>query len=351
MSEDPSPRAVEWAQTIPAFDAGATALWRRVRPWLIWALGAVVLAYTLLHQLLFWAAVVAALFVAGWLQGTPAVRLWMRHQVVRLRLRLLPPTGVYIDWTTPAQDHDHEIARAEFARVMTVLHTLPRDVEGDGRTERRKWLYAATEQADGLMIRGDNPFLSIGTRSPRAASAPAPLGFVGVAAAVGGLAKWRVFALAALGAVAALLYARGEVLETQRDAAQASLAATETALSAERSARMAAESNARDWQDRLSTDIRLALEQGRISREYYEQQQARAARLQQRRAARNETTTVTDGGGVVDLGDSLRELAAPAAATLPDLPATTPGSDSPGRVHGGPARGAGFPTARAAASE
>lgn len=319
-----TPRAREWAAGIPAFEARVAAWWARWRPYALWIAGGGALTYAVLHQLFMWAAVVAALFALGWVQNDPRVQRWARHLLTNLRLRLTPSGQIYIQWPTPAADYDHEVARGEFARVMTQLHALPRDVEGDGRIERRKWLYAATEQADGLIIRGDNPFLAIRTRPQSAASAPVQ-GFVGVAAAGGAVTHWRALVIVALGAAAALFYARGEMLETQRDTARADKARAEERAATSERFRLQAEQDLAEWVDVDRTETRLALEQARTSRAFWQEQEARRRRLEQRRAERAREI-VADTSEPVDLGDSLRDLAAPAGA-LPEMPGPAPSSD------------------------
>ena len=322
-----TPRAREWAAGIPAFEARVAAWWARWRPYALWIAGGGALTYAVLHQLFMWAAVVAALFALGWIQNDLRVQRWARHVLTNLRLRLTPSGQIYIQWPTPPADYDHEVARTEFARVMTQLHALPRDVEGDGRIERRKWLYAATEQADGLIIRGDDPFLAIRTRPQSAASAPVQ-GFVGAAATGGVLRHWRAIVMAVLSVAAALFYARGEVLETQRDTARTDKARAEERAATSERFRLQAEQDLAEWVDVDRTETRLALEQARISRTFLQEQEARRRRLEARRAER-EREIVADTPVPVDLSDSLRDLAAPAAA-LPEMPGPAAGSDPAG---------------------
>ena len=315
-----SPRAREWAAGIPRFDAWASSTLARHRGAIGATVGGAVVVLLVWQQLLFWAGLVAALFAAGFLAPRlQRVRAWALWLAVRLR------GSQETQWSAPAQDSDHEYARSQWDATRDALLTVSQAAEGDERAKRRELIYYLAELLDGLTIRGDRP-LHIKTRSQRAASAPAPLGFVGTAAVA--RAPWRLIVTGLLAAVAALLYARGEVLEAQRDRATTSLAASEAALAAERNARMAAEANAQQWQERLDGDVRAALEQTRQTREFLTEQQARQQRLANRRAARNETS---DSTGSVDLTGSLRDLAAPAFA-VPDLPAAAPSSDTAGRV-------------------
>jgi hypothetical protein len=323
-----SPRAREWAAGIPAFEARVAAWWARWRPYALWVAGGAALTYAVLHQLFMWAAVVAALFALGWVQNDPRVQRWARHLLTNLRLRLTPSSQIYIQWPTPPADYDHEMARTAFARVMTQLHALPRDVEGDGRIERRKWIYAATEQADGLIIRGDDPFLAIRTRPQSAASAPVQ-GFVGAAVAGGAVTHWRTLVMVALGAAAALLYARGELLETQRnDERSRRVAAEETSRSWQDRAAQS-ETDLAAWQERYGQDMTALIEESRQSRDLMERSMRRASRATQRRAERD---AVIATPGPVDLGDSLRDLAAPASADtpVPIVPGPAPSGDPAG---------------------
>lgn len=323
-----TPRAREWAAGIPAFEARVAAWWARWRPYALWIAGGGALTYAVLHQLFMWAAVVAALFALGWVQNDPRVQRWARHLLTNLRLRLTPSGQIYIQWPRPPADYDHEVARSEFARVMTQLHALPRDVEGDGRIERRKWLYAATEQADGLIIRGDDPFLAIRTRAQSAASAPVQ-GFVGAAVAGRAVTHWRALVMVALGAAAALLYARGEVLEAQRDKANNDrVLAEETALMWQGRATRS-ETDLAAWQERYSDDLTALVEESRQSRDLMERSMRRASRATQRRAERE---AIISTPGPVDLSDSLRDLAAPATADapVPIVSSPAPGSDPAG---------------------
>jgi hypothetical protein len=319
-----SPRAREWAAGIPAFEARVAAWWARWRPYALWIAGGGALTYAVLSQLFVWAAVVAALFALGWIQNDPRVQRWARHLLTNLRLRLTPSSQIYIQWPTPPADYDHEVARAEFARVMTQLHALPRDVEGDGRIERRKWLYAATEQADGLIIRGDDPFLAIRTRPQSAASAPVQ-GFVGAAATMGVLPHWRALVMVVLGVAAALLYARGEMLETQRNDERARRVTAEETARGWQARAQQSETDLAAWQERRDQDLAALIEESRQSRDLMERSLRRSSRLTARRAEREVVVTTP---GPVDLGDSLRDLAAPASAdTLPVMPSPSPGSD------------------------
>jgi hypothetical protein len=344
MMDDGGPRAREFAAGIPAFNAAVALIWARWRRWIVTGAGGLGLVWLLMHHLLFWAATVAALFVWYWFADTPRVRAWLRHAITALRLRLLPPAGVYFVWSSPAQDADHAQARSAFQAVMAQLAALPRDVDGDGRVERRKWLYAATEQADGLMIRGDDPFLAIRTRPLAAASAPvAPMGFVGAAAATGVVSRWRLLVMVALGAAAALLYARGEVLEAGRDAARADAARAEERAQAADRLRQEAEADLGEWINRSQEDVRLVLEENRISREYLAAQEDRRRRLEARRAERErQAAEAVVNPDPVDLTGSLRELAAPAAAAMPEMPPAAPGSDPAGGVSDGEAGSPGF---------
>jgi hypothetical protein len=206
---------------------------------------------------------------------------------------------------------------------MVSLHALPRDVEGDGRIERRKWIYAATEQADGLIIRGDDPFLAIRTRPQSAASAPVQ-GFVGAAATLG-LPRWRSLVMVALGVAAALLYARGEMLETQRNDERARRVTAEETARGWQARAQQSETDLAAWQERRDQDLAALIEESRQSRDLMERSLRRSSRLTARRAERE---TVVTTPGPVDLGDSLRDLAAPASADpLPVVPSPSPGSD------------------------
>jgi hypothetical protein len=322
--EDGGPRAREWAAGIPAFNAAIALIWARWRRWIITGAGGVGLVWLVFHQLAFWAVTVAALFVWYWFADTPRVRAWLRHLLMALRLRLLPPQSVHFVWRTPAQDFDHQQARKAFEQVMVSLHALPRDVEGDGRIERRKWIYAATEQADGLIIRGDDPFLAIRTRPQSAASAPVQ-GFVGAAATMGVLPHWRALVMVVLGVAAALLYARGEMLETQRNDERARRVTAEETARGWQARAQQSETDLAAWQERRDQDLAALIEESRQSRDLMERSLRRSSRLTARRAEREVVVTTP---GPVDLGDSLRDLAAPASAdTLPVMPSPSPGSD------------------------
>lgn len=322
--DDASPRAREWAAGIPAFEAAVSAFWARSRQWLIPTAGAAVAIWLTMHHFFLWAIVVAILFFAGWLQNDPTIQRWLRFVLTNMRLRVLAPRTVHLVWPTPPTDYDHEQARKSFERVMVSLHALPRDVEGDGRIERRKWIYAATEQADGLIIRGDDPFLAIRTRPQSAASAPVQ-GFVGAAATMGALPHWRSLVLVVLGVAAALLYARGEMLETQRNDERARRVTAEESARGWQARAQQSETDLAAWQERRDQDLAALIEESRQSRDLMERSLRRSTRLTQRRAERE---TVVTTPGPVDLGDSLRDLAAPASADpVPSVPSAAPGSD------------------------